>query len=331
MKNVRHRKATPPFRTSRTSLKLALRALFILACTVGIGGQVADTTTVHAKPVPSLLSVGSLRSGQADSLVGTKHKERVLFIGGSAAHGWDGPENGSYLVRAFSDLSAVGPTEYVIDDETFANNLDMPSELQPSATNPVNLVAHWIANDRPSVVVISWGLLNDMSHQTPLSAFTQAVHDEMLAALVAHAAVLLVTPPVVAANAEDHTGYEAYVQAEENAINGLPYANNVHVIHLNGDMAAYLAMHNQTWQNYYGDNWHPDAEGQALAGQLLFTELQQEFGTQPIRFDKTSSGKQDAPTSTGVASGSASLVVRGSSRSKGSSGSSDRQPPFYLI
>ncbi|GMA56105.1 hypothetical protein GCM10025858_06080 [Alicyclobacillus sacchari] len=53
--------------------------------------------------------------------------------------------------------------------------------------------ATWLAEDKPQIVVISWGLLNDVYDKTPMASFNQAIHNEIQEALAANAVVIFVT------------------------------------------------------------------------------------------------------------------------------------------
>jgi hypothetical protein len=204
--------------------------------------------------------------------------EKVMVVGGSMAHGWKDPNNDGYIKRAFQALNNATNTNYVYDDRT-----------QPGAspTWAEGKFQSWLDSDHPQIVVISWGLLNDVYAKTPMDEFSQAIQDEIQESLAANAVVVFVTSPVTKATATyNHGPVERYIHTEE-AIADSFHSPNVYFIDLNQDMTTYLKAHGQTWQNYYGDSWHPDSAGHELAGELLFDDWIQTFGTGPVTWQST--------------------------------------------
>ena len=220
--------------------------------------------------------------------------EKVMVVGGSMAHGWKDPHDDSYLRRAFAALTASTDTTYVYDDRTVVGGspvtLDRDGKYQA-----------WLEEDKPQVVVLSWGLLNDIYDKTPLEAFRQAIADEIEQALAQHAVVLVVTSPVTKATATyNHAEDEAYMQVESDVVASLDNPN-VYYLDLNRDMTLYMEAHHQSWKMYYGDAWHPNEAGHALAGRLLFDELVSTFGMGPIEWQVT--GSPNPGNATGNATG----------------------------
>ncbi|WP_206918518.1 SGNH/GDSL hydrolase family protein [Alicyclobacillus suci] len=205
--------------------------------------------------------------------------EKVMIIGGSMAHGWKDPNDNSYLKRAFASLSDSTNTNWVYDDRTTVGG--SPVSLQKKAT-----LQTWLDKDKPQVVVISWGLLNDVYDKTPMNKFNAAFKDEIKKSLAAHAVVLIVTSPVTKATAlYDHDQVEQYIQNEVKDASAF-HSKNIYFIDLNSTMSTYMKAHNQTWQMYYGDSWHPNQAGHELGGKLLYNELIQTFGTGPILYKR---------------------------------------------
>ncbi|WP_237716366.1 SGNH/GDSL hydrolase family protein [Alicyclobacillus hesperidum] len=219
-------------------------------------------------------------TGQLSSQLTT---QKVMIIGGSMAHGWKDPNNDSYLKRAFAALSNSTDTQYTYDDRTVVGG-------SPVGLDKNGKYATWLAEDKPQIVVISWGLLNDVYDKTPMAAFSQAIHDEIQEALAANAVVIFVTSPVTKATATyNHAEVENYIAVEQQQASSFDNPN-IYFIDLNHDMSVYMAAHGQTWQQYYGDSWHPNEAGHELAGELLFDDFIETFGTGPIEWQDPGAG-----------------------------------------
>lgn len=204
------------------------------------------------------------------------NRETVMVVGGSMAHGWKDPHNDSYLKRAFQSLSQTTNTQYTYVDDTVIGGTAV--KLGASKFDAELQKAH------AQVVVLSWGLLNDVSDKTPMATFQQAIHDEIATALKAHAVVLMVTPPVVEATATvNATAVANYISGEFQVANSF-HNPNIDLFNLNAQMATYMEAHGQTWKTYYGDSWHPNQAGHQLAGHLLYNDIIQTLGQTPIQY-----------------------------------------------
>ncbi|TDY47983.1 GDSL-like lipase/acylhydrolase family protein [Alicyclobacillus sacchari] len=220
-------------------------------------------------------------AGQLSSQLTT---EKVMVVGGSMAHGWKDPNNDSYLRRAFQALSNSTDTQYEYDDRTVVGG-------SPVGLDKSGKYATWLAEDKPQIVVISWGLLNDVYDKTPMASFNQAIHNEIQEALAANAVVIFVTSPVTKATATyNHAEVENYIATEQAQASSFDNPN-IYFIDLNHDMSVYMAAHGQTWQSYYGDSWHPNEAGHELAGELLFDDFIATFGTGSIEWQSPGSGE----------------------------------------
>lgn len=242
-------------------------------------GQVQATSNLP------LVSASPMANPLSTSIV----DEKVMVVGGSIAHGWKDPNDDSFIKRAFQSLSDTTNTKYTYDDHTI------------TGASPVDIYKNgkyvaWIQSDKPNVVVISWGLLNDISDHTPTSEFRTAIENEIQTALQAHARVLLVTSPVVEANATyDLSKIKTYRTIEMNAVQSAK-TPNAQYIDLNGDMSTYMRAHGQTWKMYYGDSWHPNQAGHELAGELLSNHLVSLFGMGPIQFEQKAKSRSAKST-----------------------------------
>ncbi|MFD1677026.1 SGNH/GDSL hydrolase family protein [Alicyclobacillus fodiniaquatilis] len=193
-------------------------------------------------------------------------KVQVMAIGGSAAHGWvDAKGMGGYLARTFRTLNQQ-------TNKTFAFTNESIEGLGP--TGFVKKMDGLLKKDKPNLVVISFGLLDDLYKKTPQSKIDAAVTEEIKDALNTHAVVVIVTPPITGASYVEFGSKETdAVQAELATVKQMDNPN-VHTVDLFTQMKAYLADHHQTWKQYAADGWHPNAAGHALAASLLAADLE---------------------------------------------------------
>ncbi|WP_051663319.1 SGNH/GDSL hydrolase family protein [Alicyclobacillus macrosporangiidus] len=187
----------------------------------------------------------------------------VMAVGGSAAYGWhdDGP---GYLARAMQALSAQSKVPiYFVNESKVGYGPGKLADAYPGLLQSV----------QPQVVMIAWGLLNDISHKTPLCTLRSQVRSEIDLALRQHRVVTVVTPPVSVASYTQYRNSEPeYIQNEVEVAESF-HSPNVYVVDLFGQMKQYLADHHQTIDIYKSDGWHPNTAGHVLAGQLLAGDL----------------------------------------------------------
>ncbi|SIS92657.1 SGNH/GDSL hydrolase family protein [Alicyclobacillus vulcanalis] len=188
----------------------------------------------------------------------------AMGIGGSVAHGWDDKSGGGYLVRAFQQLTKAGPISF-----DFVNkSIEGYGPTQMAAKYPA-----FLREIHPQVVVISWGMLDDIANKTPIPAFEQAVQSEITQALSAHAYVVVVTPPPTGASYGHDVTSESQLVADEVRVAKKFKTPDVIVVDLFNQMKQYLAAHHQSIQMYSADDWHPNTLGHELAGSLLAADL----------------------------------------------------------
>jgi len=189
----------------------------------------------------------------------------AMGVGGSVAHGWDDKTGGGYLARAFQTLTKSGPISF----QFINKSIEGYGPTQMAAKYPTFL--HEV---HPQVVVISWGMLDDIANKTPISAFEQAVQSEIQQALAAHADVIVVTPPPTGASYGHDVASEAALVQDEIRVAKQFKTPDVIVVDLFNQMKRYLAAHHQSIQMYSADDWHPNTLGHELAGSLLAQDLQ---------------------------------------------------------
>jgi len=207
--------------------------------------------------------------------------ERVLILGGSVARGWKdtGWENwrkgwfGGYLVRAFTTLSKQTHVHYKVENGTIvgANSVQLGTMYKGH-------YSAWLKRYKPSLVVISWGGLNDALPKTPIALYRASIHHEVALALAAHAQVWIVTPPATPASyTQFPTLQPYYLQAEISE--ALTFHNkNVFVFDVFNQMKRYLSVHHRSVNLYAANAWHPNELGHVLAGQLLANDAKRQFG-----------------------------------------------------
>lgn len=219
--------------------------------------------------------------------------ETVMVVGGSVAHGWADPTHDSYIRRSFTMLSQSTHVDYRYVDQS------IPGSPAVRISSPT--FQGWLKQDKPNVVVISWGILDDIHNHTPIAAFERTIHDEVAASLRRHAVVFIVTPPVVPANADKwHSIFEQFVSAQRTVADSFA-SPNVHFVPLNLDMSSYMAANKLLPSSFSVGGWHPNAAGHELAGMLLDNIMVQMLGQRPIQFVRKGSPWKHGLTSAVVA------------------------------
>lgn len=194
----------------------------------------------------------------------TASKQRsftVMAVGGSSAQGYDDPKLNGYLNRALSRVSAT--LNISLSFVNKAKSGDIPTMLA-SQYDPLLHSIH------PNIVIISWGLLNDIAKKVPKSIFQRVIQSEVSMAITYGADVWLVTPPVTPAS---YVGHDVELEREYAGleISGARavHSTHVHVFDLMNAMKKYLKDHQQSYKPYSSNNWHMNQAGHVLAGQIL--------------------------------------------------------------
>ncbi len=226
----------------------------------------------------TLVLVGGIAYAAA-SVKASAPTEKVMTIGGSVAHGWKDVKSEGYLHRALQELETATFVPYAFYDRTIvgANGHQLATMYKGDYTK-------WLNSIHPTVVIISWGLLNDALPKVPYHEFAMYLKQEILEALTYHAVVLVVSPPVTKAT---YTQYPVQVEkydTKEHLVVKALNNKNVYFIDLMNQMKGYLKAHHQTYKPYSHDGWHPNEKGHILAGQILEKNLLRLFGKQPIAF-----------------------------------------------
>lgn len=232
--------------------------------------KASASTTSRQPPIRSISSSRDIQQ-----------HETVLVIGGSMAFGWKDPHNDSYLRRAFVIRSHDTKVDY-----HYVNHAIPGYTAQRLNQRYPGAYERWLQRNKPQVVVLSWGLENDMSsgHRDSIDTFDRCIKQEVAEALAAHSTVLMVTPPVTKELATtDHRKVQTYIHSEFEMGRSF-HSNNVFEFDVYRQMQAYMKAHHQTYKRYYGNCWHPNQAGHELAGRLFADALRKRFGSGPIRY-----------------------------------------------
>ncbi|GEO25463.1 hypothetical protein AAC03nite_12480 [Alicyclobacillus acidoterrestris] len=204
----------------------------------------------------------------------------VVAIGGSAAEGdGDTKAEGGYLTRAFRMVNATQDVHYNFINESKVGYGPIQYDQPPNASAPSyqTRLAMLLAADKPNMLVISFGMLDDIFKKTPTSQTNQALHDEIADALNQHAVVVIVTPPSTYASMTYYrSALNKDIAAEMDVVSAF-HNPNIYVIPLAQQMDQYITSHHQSIKMYEEDSWHPNAAGHNVAAQLLAQDFIRTF------------------------------------------------------
>lgn len=213
------------------------------------------TTPPKPKVSPAAINLPSLKSST------------IIAVGGSVGKGWNDFPSGStkspigYLVRGMNIVEQESGIPYTFINESVGGwgPLQMASRFSSLLTK-----------DHPKVVIISWGLLDDMAKKTPHTEFENAVRTEISKSLAAGATVWVVTPPATGASVApgSSTRQWSYAVDELNAAKSFP-SSKVVVFDLLSAEKNYLAVHHISVTSLDANGWHPNTPGHILAAQLM--------------------------------------------------------------
>lgn len=185
----------------------------------------------------------------------------VMAIGGSVARGWDAGPNKGYLTLAMNTVSKDLNMNIKFWNESIGG-------YTPERLN--GYFARLMKAYRPNIVIISWGILNDLAAKTPKTVFQASVRQEVDLSVQMGARVWVVTPPVTKAtySGKDSVLEAVYAGYEIQAATSV-HPEDVQVFDVLNAMKDYLVTNHQSVTLYATNAWHPNAAGHILAGQLL--------------------------------------------------------------
>lgn len=225
------------------------------------------------------LGAGLMAVLTAAALVGIGGKTpspetRVLIVGGSAAKGWHDATGRGYVERGLELWArANGRTLWIA-------NRAIPGS---TVLNPVvnQNYRNWLTELHPNVVVIAWGMLNDIREQVPVTTVMGKLHGWIAEALAAHAEVFVVTPMATAATYGIDRQSEPVWVGDEIAMARSFHNPSVLTFNVMGAMQQYLARHHQSVLPLMATPWDPNTAGHRLGGKIFGNELIQS-GSKPV-------------------------------------------------
>lgn len=211
----------------------------------------SPTTRVIPSPVPTPTPTPPLR---------------VLIIGGSAAKGWKDATGQGYVVRGLNVWAQKDHLQLQIDNQAIpGSTINNPALVQG--------YPQWLANDQPNVVVIAWGMLNDLRLGTPEATLLAKLHADIAAALNAHAKVFVVTPiPTLATMSWDRTT-ELKAIADEIQMANAFHCSNVQVFNILPQMEQELNAQHIPVSSIMDGKWDPNTLGHTIGGEILGKDL----------------------------------------------------------
>ncbi|MCL6441941.1 MAG: SGNH/GDSL hydrolase family protein [Alicyclobacillus sp.] len=227
--------------------------------------HLTKTPSAAAATPPSSTPIPSASAGEQTNRATTAKVIHVMAIGGSCAHGWDDDKaHGGYLKRTFHALSQHTHAQFVLKNE---------SVVGAGPKYYVHRMSQLLAKDQPDIVVMAFGLLDDLYHHTPRATLHRALKSEIREAVHSGSTVVVVTPTVTGASYVEFGHVEGPAVEDEIKTVKSVSQPKVHVVNLYSQMRAYLYWHHQNWHMYAADGWHPNAAGHALAASLLTQDL----------------------------------------------------------
>lgn len=210
----------------------------------------------HTRPSPELSLVNVLQRTNAST-----RALKVMAVGGSVAVGWNDATKEGYLGRAMQQVGA-----------TLRIHVDFLNKSTGGFT-PTRLgttYARYLQQIQPQVVIISWGLLDDIADKISEAQFMSEIEYEVALAAKQNCEVWIVTPPVTTATyvGKDAAREPTYAADEITAARDVKGAKVV-VFDLLDEMKRYLKNHHLSYQPLESNAWHPNTQGHQLAGELL--------------------------------------------------------------
>lgn len=191
----------------------------------------------------------------------------TVIVGGSAAKGWNDQRGPGYIVRALQAYQRHSSIHFIITNHG-----------KPGAPVVDAIVAqqfpHWMQQTRGGLVVIAWGLLNDLRLKTSKAAVLNEVHREIRIALKTDHVVLVVSPPTTLGTLTfDKTTQPALWHAIVREAQSF-HNPNIYIADILGPMKNKMMGAHQTIQHYMSGKWDPNSRGHIEAGKLLAQKLQ---------------------------------------------------------
>jgi hypothetical protein len=231
----------------------------VLAVIAGLGGNLS---TVNAMTLPKgrqniAVLVRTMEDGSTP----------ILIIGGSAADGWHDSSGQGYVQRA---LRIFGMDSHI--PEVTLQHAIPGSPM----TNPHIAAQYpsWLRSTPGGVVILAWGLLNDIRLHISIRKDYLTLHREMALALATGHMVILVSPPLTVPGDITHRVAELRLWRMEVVAASSFHSPDVHVINVFRPELIYIEQHRQDVEQYMsGSSWDPNTAGHILAAKFLIEGL----------------------------------------------------------
>ena len=226
-------------------------AIFLAAAVVGIAGSV---WTFHRPPASM----------------------STVIVGGSAAKGWFDQSGRGYIERALLSYGNAARVQFRIVNHAIPG---------ARVLNPVvrRHFADWIPQGR-GLVIIGWGLLNDVRRHTPPGRIGPIVHAEVGAALRARDVVLLVSPSATRSTFTIARHIQPAMWREEVQAAQSYQSPNVYVVNVMNPEKRWMLGHHVGYQAFMQGLWDPNTRGHQLASRILERRLEDTWHNRVPRF-----------------------------------------------
>ena len=200
---------------------------------------------------------------------------RAIIIGGSAASGWNDPLGHGYVERGLMAYGQAEGLHFVI------TNYGIPGAPTVDARVAANY-GHWLSRlGRHGLVVLAWGMLNDLRLHVQPAATAAAIHAEIALALQHGDDVLIVAPPLTRLSVGKWRNEEARLVRLEYSIAEGFHSQRIHLANTYfTEMHLWAQQHARAFRFMY-NGYDPNLRGYKLAGTLLTTALERTWSTGP--------------------------------------------------
>lgn len=191
----------------------------------------------------------------------------ILIVGGSAAAGWLDRTHEGYVVRGLLDYAQAAHVQADIVNRAIPGARVVNPSVQRG-------LARWVQRAGPNaVVVLAWGMLNDLKRHTPTPAVLAALAQQITVVLARHDTVLIVTPPATRATYWRYPRAEPRLVAQEIALARSFDSPRLYIDNVFRNEQRYLSQQGLPITAVTRGPFHPNTRGAALAGQLLAASL----------------------------------------------------------
>jgi hypothetical protein len=152
----------------------------------------------------------------------------------------------------------------------------------------------WLEQTPGGIVVLAWGLLNDLNAGTPPTKIVGTIRHQIGLALATGHPVYVVSPPPTTASFIRYRSVEPRLWHRIEIAAQALHSSNVHVINVLGPETQYLERHHLPIARFMATYWDPNTRGYQLAARFLEQALEKDKGlgySMPVSFVKLLSGK----------------------------------------